>query len=833
MPDELKIVVLSALIHDIGKFAQRAKRPYTKSMEGVYLRNYKGKPGHWHTVYSDYFLENDLPLLEEFEKSRSLIARTASAHHKPDTENLMEMCVAIADRLSSGSDRIEMRDNESKTGFRESRLVPVFDEVELVKHTFDSPGNFYYNLAPLDTSSSQVFPKRGKPEGEAEEYIPLYKLFSEELACLKVDSGFRFYFESLVSLMEKYTWAIPSSSYKTLSDISLFDHSFSTAGIAQALYMYHTSSTKMPTWQDNEKKFILLGGDLSGIQKYIFGISNSSGRGVSKIFRARSFFLQAISRSIILKIQKRIGLFSVCRLVDSGGKFILLLPNIPGVVNELDKLDKEIQGWFLTKFKGLLTMTLCWSTLLTQQDFQLANFQKKFDEINEVIDSAKLRKMKNVLAQHGPVIHSGYNDFEGGNCSLCEINAADDVSSAKYEQIEGATVSICRDCCDHILYIGTRLPKSNYLIYSGHGKIPLFGDIFLSLSKELPKDIKEIFHIETMADDASFSKARIAKHLPEITKDELADENWLQLFDKEDGFRELINSFNEDSGGFAPKTFSMIALKSKKQLKNGSLTGRPLLAFLKADVDNLGLIFSLGLGDKLSVARLASLSRLMNIFFSEFLVQLLKKEFPDIYVVFSGGDDLFLIGPWRQTVLFAITLRKKLTEFCANNSDITLSCGTLITKPRLPVRTAVEITEEQLDLAKKYNGEGRKKDSIVFLGETLSWAELESLMETGKLFDKALEDKARTNFTTAFLYRLLTYNKMYRKFVFEGQLKSGIYLSQAYYDIARNIRNDKYNNQKELEMLYRIFSVGSKNRSELDMLHIPLFYALNLNRDSK
>jgi CRISPR/Cas system-associated protein Cas10 (large subunit of type III CRISPR-Cas system) len=47
----------------------------------------------------------------------------------------------------------------------------------------------------------------------------------------------------------------------------------------------------------------------------------------------------------------------------------------------------------------------------------------------------------------------------------------------------------------------------------------------------------------------------------------------------------------------------------KKWTAKENFTGRSLLSFLKADVDNLGLIFSIGLGDNLSVARLASLSR--------------------------------------------------------------------------------------------------------------------------------------------------------------------------------------------------------------------------------
>jgi CRISPR-associated protein Csm1 len=41
MEQELKILVMGALLHDIGKFAQRAKRPYSKEMEGEYLTTYR------------------------------------------------------------------------------------------------------------------------------------------------------------------------------------------------------------------------------------------------------------------------------------------------------------------------------------------------------------------------------------------------------------------------------------------------------------------------------------------------------------------------------------------------------------------------------------------------------------------------------------------------------------------------------------------------------------------------------------------------------------------------------------------------------------------------
>jgi CRISPR-associated protein Csm1 len=831
MDQDFEILIVSALLHDIGKFAQRANRPRTDDLAEEYLPSFQGKRSHYHALYSDYFIEKDLPLPPELEGARSRIARVASVHHRPNESDLSEMCIMIADRLSSGMDRLEFEQSEGQPGFKESRLISIFDEIELREHEFKAPGNFYYPLNPLDAGGNSIFPVKGEPTGKPEEYIPLFELFIDELRKIKIDLGFQFYLESIISLLEKYTWSVPSSTYKTLSDVSLFDHSFGTAGIAQSLYIFQKTKDEAPKWKDNEYKFLLLCGDLSGIQKYLFGVSKSSGRGVSKIFRARSFFLQTVTRSINLEIQKRTGLFSVCRLVDSGGKFIAIIPNSPRILEEIERLDKEIQIWFRKKFKGLLSMSLSWSTHLTQQDFQMKYFKHKIDEANEALDAAKLHKLHRTFADNGLIIDTDYNEFEGGNCSICEINAADGRSSDKYKEKEGVATPICRECCDQIVYVGTRLPRTEHLIYGKQGRIQLFGDIHLTLASAPPSDFKDVYHVDSLVDGSNFSRFRVARHLPQIRREELADERWFKLFRKEDGFDEMIQDIGNDPEVFIPKTFGMIADKSRKELNGGEMAGRPLLGFLKADVDNLGLVFSLGLGDKLSVARMGFLSRMLNIFFSDYIAELLKRKFPDIYVVFSGGDDLFLIGPWWQITHFAIALREKLGHFCSNNPDLTLSCGILTTRARFPVRKAVEITEEHLNSAKSYKSKDRVKDSVSFLGEVLSWQKLEALLKIGEKLDKALEEKQRTNFTTAFMYRLLAYHRMYRKFIEQGDIKSGKYLSHAHYDIARNIRQKNLLNQEELDFLYKIFAVGVTDRTELYNLNIPLFYAINLNRE--
>ncbi|MEA3232175.1 MAG: type III-A CRISPR-associated protein Cas10/Csm1, partial [Thermodesulfobacteriota bacterium] len=571
--------------------------------------------------------------------------------------------------------------------------------------------------------------------------------------------------------------------------------------------------------------FILVGGNLSGIQKYIFGITRNSGKGVSKIFRARSFYLQALIRAALIDIQRTTGLLGACRLLDSGGKFILLLPDTEDIRRKIEQFDRELQIWFRDKFKGTVTLSLSWHTRLKHQDFMLESFRFQIDRLNETLEAVKYQKLCKTFSEQGMVIEEGYEQTEAGNCTLCGINSADPESIKHYSQKTESEIAICRDCSDQILYFGSKLPRTRYLVYGTTEKAPVYRDIRITLSADPPPVIdNDILHVEALVDKPGFGRYRLARHLPTLLENDLADENWFRVFEQD-------LDFERTDGQSVPMTFNMIAHKSKKRIPD-KLVGRSLLGFMKADVDNLGLIFGLGLGDRLSVARFTMMSRMLHIFFSEYLVELLKKEFPYIYVVFAGGDDLFLVGPWWQTVDFAITLREHFSMFCAENPDITLSCGLLPARPRLPMKRAVELVETYLENAKSHDSRSRRKDSICFMGETVSWVEMKELMALGRQFDQAVEQKSRTKFSTAFLYRLMEYHKMYRRFIEGGEIKSGRYLSLAHYDIGRNIISGNKDNQAELDMLFRIFSVGVDERPELNRLNIPLFYAINMNRES-
>ncbi len=67
----------------------------------------------------------------------------------------------------------------------------------------------------------------------------------------------------------------------------------------------------------DQKPFLLVGGDLSGIQKYIYGII---ARGAAKNLKGRSFYLQLLIDNIVNFLIKELELFDANIIYKTGGR---------------------------------------------------------------------------------------------------------------------------------------------------------------------------------------------------------------------------------------------------------------------------------------------------------------------------------------------------------------------------------------------------------------------------------------------------------------------------------------------------------------------------------
>lgn len=779
-PQDLTLLVIAGLLHDIGKFAQRAGALKSREMEGEYCPIYQGRPSHTHVLYTDHFIEKVLPLPKEMDDgaTRSRLARLASSHHKPASDDPLEQALCFADRLSAGMDR--KPGEESEGDYKTARLVSIFEQLSLdgPRPLDELQKGMYYRLAPLteDHFPSTLDAARGTG------YAELFNGFCRELSRLPREMGVDHYLSSLISLLEEYTWCIPSSTYKSLSDISLFDHATTTAAIAQALAAYHSDQGGMPGENaGTAAKFVLLGGDLSGIQHYIFKLDKSHGSGVAKLFRARSFFLQALTRSIVLELLQRLNLMPVAKIMDAGGRFVLLLPATKTVLSMIPDFELEIQRYFFERFRGELSLNVSGATLLREKDFLVERFQSHMDSFNDDMDARKLQKFGRLFAEgQNPVLDLDYGAYKDGDCPVCHIRPVDREASARSSSAYVVDTDLCWECIEHIEHIGKLLPHARFMVFDRDEAkgVKLFGGIGLHLVERIdPSKRGQAIEIVSIDERGRFAYQPIATHLPTICEQDLALwKSWGELTADDDGNLWMADECIAEG---EVKTFNLLAASSRELSYDKKPIGRSFLGAFKGDVDNLGLLFSIGLQDRLSISRYASLSRMLNLFFSEDLVAWIKAEYPDLYVVFSGGDDLFLLGPWRQMVGFGKALNDRFGRFVANRPAITLSAGIAVTKPGLPVHTIAAQAEAQLEEAKHHQG----KNAVNLFDTTVGWDDFALLLEKGDWLHGLIRKEIVPRGLAG---RLLYYGKERRAFL-NGHIERGIYLSHMQYDFARNI----------------------------------------------
>ena len=179
----------------------------------------------------------------------------------------------------------------------------------------------------------------------------------------------------------------------------------------------------------------------------------------------------------------------------------------------------------------------------------------------------------------------------------------------------------------------------------------------------------------------------------------------------------------------------------------------------------MGLIIREGFKNtKMTVSRFATFSRLLETFFAGYLQTKMKGNYKEIYTVFSGGDDFFVIGPWDKIINFAKEIRREFSRFCGGNSDLTFSAGVFLAKSHEPVSYCSEMVEENLKKSKRKEG----KDKITLFNQTVSWNELDKILNEANRIIDWLKSQPPI-ITRAFAHNLRKYGEMaYESQIFDS-----------------------------------------------------------------
>lgn len=709
---------LGALLHDVGKFIQRAQlTQWTRS-----ARDYISRAGrsHAHKRYSAAFLRlfRDKGWLADVNIEQ--VEQYVLHHHAAWDRGYTDLCrknvpvklIRIADVWAS-KERIKV-DFLEPVSYSRARLQSIFSSIRLTDKTGDdyAPDLEYHDLTPLSMKPEALFPAGQFPRFPQQAYRPIIDQFKESFGKVRND-------EELLPLLWKYFNTVPAQTPNRKQgplldrpDINLFDHSRVTAAIALCLY----DEWQHGKWQGRENEIIgykpggqeqtvlpvpciLIGGDISGIQKFIFNVPSKK---AAKTLKARSFYVQLFADVCARKVLDFLKLKPANLLYNGGGRFYILAPKYREP--QLDDCRKEIMQSLLNRdfIDDELYLSLA-SVDVVPGDF-MSEFGRKWADVNKLLEDAKLQKFRQLGCEE---IFKPRTQRSAG-----EKPKKGDL----YTDITG----LLRCKTYKVSSFGNPTPESE-------------GDEWKKLFRSIGYDVnftngstadssEKTVRFNSTDFEGSYSDYRFAvKDLPRWEAETIKRfREHLELYGR--SMEDYLDD-DEKTGEKRPLKDDDIITYSQLAFKAFHETGTEKLGILKMDVDDLGKVFADGFErDIRTPSRMMSLSRSLQWFFEGYMNTVLQEDqFKDyIYPIFSGGDDLFMVGAWHKVFDLALRIQEEFQRFVCNNPSLTLSASLLVVDEHYPVSRFAVLAEERLHEAKSGS---IKKNSINVFRETLSWDE--------------------------------------------------------------------------------------------------------------
>lgn len=694
--DEEKAVILGALLHDIGKIN--------------YLK-YGGSKSHEESaieILDCMSLGNLREKVEEF----------VSTHHSENT------IIKKADRLSA-SERQDRDETEGETSSRS--FEPMKSVFTIIAKDDSAEEAYYYPLVSVDSYFSYIdsalsLLSEGKDFGFSYEkglaikntymqprthldraYEKLEENLCKELKNIDF-SNFDLALVTLDALLKNYLFFVPSATYVSTPDISLYHHLKSTAAIALCL-------------KRSPNKVIWIEGDVSGIQNFItYSFKGAGGdKMAAKRLRARSIYVNLLVDATIRYLRNKLNLPVFNVFMKSGGRFLIVAPYSEENIKKLEEAKRAVNDFLYKNFGTILFVSIAW-VVKGFESFEPKHFQSTLIELSEKTEEEKSRKFWHQFERFKK---SDYETMQGilaesEVCPVCGRN------KKQQESAEEGTDALCENCSSFVIF-GGKFVKNNIL------------SVFYNKDVDAPSSL--IF------DFGDFSVGYAVESRTLKGADECI------LINEADFIGRKAHSFEFYARYTPQKSFEeMVALPKTVESKRSRELAK--LAVFKADVDNLGALFSFGLKeDSYSFSRVSTLSALLDMFFSVVVDKLAERN--DCYVVFSGGDDLIVVGRFDKIINFALLLNKAFSAWTCNNAEIHISGGIAMASHKFPIRKLIECADEQLESSKDPT---HGKNKITLFDNMLGWNSLDECLSFCR---ELLNYKKDGKLSMSMIYQLL------------------------------------------------------------------------------
>ena len=683
-------LVIGSLLHDIGKIT------------------YRSGDGRNHSQSGYEFLKNEAALTD------GDILDCVRYHHAfylknaPVADDALAYITYFADNVASAADRRKKDDPED--GFDKS--VPLASVFNILN---GNTGNLHYEKRLLNIDEGVNVPTEKTGALDETFYQAIIRQITENLRGIRYTDD---YINSLLTILEADTTYIPSStSRRELEDISLYDHVKMTAALATALEQT-LSARNITDFKEalfhnaekayQEKWFLLYSLDISGIQKFIYSIGSE---GALKGLRARSFYLEILMEHIIDELLTENNLTRANLIYSGGGHCYLLLPNTEEAKEKAEKWIREVNSWLMDRFDTALYVAsgcaACSADNL--QNKPEGSYPELFREMSRMISGRKAHRYS-----ASDIVYLNHKKDKGEReCRICRrmepLNA-------------GRKCAICaalEDTSKDVLY-------SNYFAVmqkSPNHELPLPGGCVI-------RAVSDVELTELMSDDSyvrSYTKNKPYTGVHVTTT-------------------LLVGSYT------AGMTFEEFASAAR---------GIKRLGVLRADVDNLGSAIVSGFPDKYaSLSRTATFSRQLSLFFKGYINYILEHGTSDYFsaggkrnaaIVYSGGDDLFLVGAWNEILDAFIDIRNELRRF--TEGTLKLSGGVGLYPGRYPIHLMATETERLENASKDVNG--KNAITVFDTSESFPWQIFMDNVVKEKYGALEAFFSTPTDRGTAFLYHLL------------------------------------------------------------------------------
>ena len=495
----------------------------------------------------------------------------------------------------------------------------------------------------------------------------------------------------------------------------------------------------------------IIKGDVSGIQDFIFNIQSE---GAARMLKARSFFIQIAVQLCIEKIKIAFAKNSPVVISDSGGSFFIKCNNEPDS-SELYKLAGQVNQ-DLMKYDLYISITA--------------------QPLNEWVNTMNLLKQEEEMQK--------FQRYSNGSDAFIPTNVEKNEKEAKNWKDFAKELSLSKGYTiveDTTEFSGI---KSDAVV--------LFGLKF-QLKKENP---------EVSFDDP---KSSLMNPLPVWRKENLHFKRLIEGQKNEEFELQKNKGINYE----APKENSIIdfdhlALQAKER------TGTDNLGILKLDVDNLGKRFR---DDFNTQQKYKDASDAFSYFFGKHMKDFWKTQTfkgaddnehqycDNILIIYSGGDDCFLLGGWDAVLEFAQMLRDEFKDFGNGIQDETkrptFSAAILLLQASTPVIQIGHLAEDALNEAKQFSS---KKNAVSLFGEIFTWGELKDMKKLVDTLHKLVKgDEKHPSESKALLQKIRLSARGYDALMKKVELKKQVNFQKVWNLTWFIMRNVKKENKETVE----------------------------------